>query len=97
MSLRSFGDADVPPSETAQADINHAYNAIKLWLMLALKRFRLRGLLPAKERDPIILEDNEDAAMRMVWNELWPAFSLLVDYFDPQVRAPDSSVRSNVI
>lgn len=65
--------------------------------MLALKKFRLKGVSPAKERDPIVLEDNEDAATRMVWNELWPGFALLVDYFNPQVRAPDSSVRFNVL
>ena len=66
-------------------------------MMLALKKFRLKGVSLATEGDPIIHEDNEDATTRMVWNELWPAFALLVDYFDPQVRAPDSSVKSSVI
>jgi len=34
----------------------------------------------------VVLEDNEDAATRMVWNELWPSFALLVDSFDPEAR-----------
>jgi hypothetical protein len=86
VSLRSFGSSGTSAPETAQADINHAFSAIKLWLLLALKKFRLKGVSPAKEKEPLILEDNEDAATRMVWNELWPSFALLVDSFKPEVR-----------
>jgi hypothetical protein len=86
VSLRGFGSSGTGPPETAQADINYAYNAIKLWILLALKNFRLKGLSPAREREPVVLEDNEDAATRMVWNELWPSFALLVDSFDPEAR-----------
>lgn len=60
--------------------------------MLALKKFRLKGVSPAREKDPAVLEDNEDAATRMVWNELWPPFALLVDFFDPDIRVPDTAV-----
>jgi len=85
-SLRAFGNSGTSPPETAQADINHAFSAIKLWLLLALKRFRLKGVSPSKEKDPTVLEDNEDAATRMIWNELWPSFALLVDSFEPEAR-----------
>lgn len=91
-SLRSFGKAGTTLPETAQADINHAYSAIKLWLMLALKKFRLQGVSPGKDKDPTVLEDNEDAATRMIWNELWPPFALLVNFFDPTARTPDVTV-----
>lgn len=89
VSLRGFAKAGTSLTETAQADINHAYCAIKLWLMLALKKFRLQGLSPGKERDPVVLEDNEDAATRMIWNELIPPVLLLVDFFDPKARTPE--------
>jgi hypothetical protein len=96
VSLRGFGSSGTSPPETAQADINHAFSAIKLWLLLALKKFRLKGVSPGKERDPVVLEDNEDAATRMVWNELWPTFALLVDSFEPEaqtVRKATSTTR----
>lgn len=95
-SLRSFGKAGTTLPETAQADINHAYSAIKLWLMLALKKFRLQGLSPGNDKSPVALEDNEDAATRMIWNELWPPFTLLVDYFKPTTIIPDVTVSITV-
>jgi len=57
-----------------------------LWILLALKNFRLQGVSIKKEKDPVVLEDNEDAATRMVWNELWPSFAMLVDFFESQPR-----------
>jgi hypothetical protein len=85
-SLRGFRTSGTSSPENAQADINHAFDAMKLWLLLALKKFRLKGVSPSKERDPVVLEDNENAATRMVWNELWPSFALLVDSFEPEAR-----------
>lgn len=95
VSLRGFGISGTNAPETAQADINYAFNAIKLWLLLALKKFRLKGVSPNKEKDPAVLEDNEDAATRMVWNELWPSFALLVDSFEPEARTVSRVVCSS--
>jgi len=86
VSLRGFASFRTNPPETAQADINYAYNAIKLWILLALKNFRLKGVAVDVERDPVVLVDNENAAIRMVWNELWPPFALLADSFEPEPR-----------
>ncbi|KAF7976726.1 hypothetical protein HWV62_5909 [Athelia sp. TMB] len=91
-TLRVFGNPVNNPAETAQADINHAYNAIKLWLLLALKKFRLRGVSLGRERDPVVLDDNEDAATRMIWNELWPAFSLIVTFFESENSVKEAAV-----
>lgn len=73
-------------------DINHAYNAIKLWILLALKKFRLQGISVGREKDPVVLEDNEDAATRMIWNELWPAFALVVTFFESENRVMETAV-----
>jgi len=86
VSLRGFTISGAGSLESSQADINHAYNGIKLWTLLALKNFRLEGMSPSRDRDPVGFEDNEDAATRMVWDELWPPFALLADSFEPEPR-----------
>lgn len=90
--LRPFGSPSSNPPEAAQTDINHAYSAVKLWLLLALKKFRLKGVSVNKEKDPVVLEDNEDAATRLVWNELWPPFALLVNFFEAEPQTSERSV-----
>ena len=61
--LRTYAYLDHPP-ETATTDVNHAYIAIKFWLLLTHKKARRDGA------------GNE---MEMgVWNELWPPFEAMV-------------------
>ncbi|KAF7304918.1 hypothetical protein MKEN_01206100 [Mycena kentingensis (nom. inval.)] len=50
--------------DTATADINHAYIAIKLWLLLAQRK--------------AASEDATPATAFMVWNELWPPLEGMV-------------------
>lgn len=69
-SLRPYIMATAGPSESAMADVNHAYAAIKLWLMIAL-RFRTSDT-----------RHGDDMATRVVWNELWPPFESLVRVFE---------------
>lgn len=95
-SLRTFANPASNPPDTAQADINHAYNAIKLWILLALKKFRLQGVSFGREKDPAVLEDDEDAATRMIWNELWPAFALVVTFFESEIRVMETAVRDRL-
>ncbi|KAF7294902.1 hypothetical protein MIND_01028100 [Mycena indigotica] len=50
--------------EAATADINHAYIAIKLWLLLAQKR--------------ATSDEGSNATFFMVWNELWPPLEAMM-------------------
>ncbi|TFK42558.1 hypothetical protein BDQ12DRAFT_676416 [Crucibulum laeve] len=63
-ALRTYIQGGFSPSETTMTDINHAYIAIKLWLMLVQKASTN--------------SDGELAAFS-VWNELWPPFECLVN------------------
>ncbi|KAJ7235476.1 hypothetical protein B0H12DRAFT_1141671 [Mycena haematopus] len=50
--------------ESATTDINHAYIAIKLWLLLAQRKSQT--------------DNGGNATALMVWNELWPPFEAMV-------------------
>ncbi|KAK0459777.1 uncharacterized protein EV420DRAFT_1620288 [Desarmillaria tabescens] len=71
-TLREYLQAGTSPPESAITDINHAYVAIKLWLMLAQKR--------------AVKEDGGSISAFMVWNELWPPFESLVNVFEAEVQ-----------
>ncbi|KAK0197058.1 hypothetical protein F5146DRAFT_1099379 [Armillaria mellea] len=71
-TLRGYLQAGTSPPDSAITDINHAYVAIKLWLMLAQKR-------AAKEEEGSI-------SAFAVWNELWPPFESLVNVFEAEVQ-----------
>ncbi|KAK0210802.1 hypothetical protein DFS33DRAFT_1251098 [Desarmillaria ectypa] len=71
-TLRGYLQACPSPPESAITDINHAYVAIKLWLMLAQKR--------------AVKEDEGSISAFMVWNELWPPFESLVNVFEAEVQ-----------
>ena len=80
------------------SEVNHAFIAIKLWLLLALK-------CSVQSQDA----DNNDAANgsgkistdryeSSVWNELWPPFQRLIALFEADWDEDnvDSSVRISV-
>ncbi|KAF7363482.1 hypothetical protein MSAN_01004100 [Mycena sanguinolenta] len=50
--------------DSATTDINHAYIAIKLWLLLAQKKSQT--------------DNGGNATALMVWNELWPPFEAMI-------------------
>ncbi len=77
-TLRGYLQAGTSPPESAITDINHAYVAIKLWLMLAQKR--------------AVKEDEGSISAFMVWNELWPPFESLVNVFEAEVQVGLSMV-----
>ncbi|KAJ7774854.1 hypothetical protein B0H16DRAFT_1508657 [Mycena metata] len=61
--LRAYTQAAINVADST-TDINHAYIAIKLWLLLAQRKS---------------LTDNEgNATALMVWNELWPPFEAMI-------------------
>ncbi|KAJ3845083.1 hypothetical protein F5878DRAFT_655339 [Lentinula raphanica] len=59
--------------EAAIADVNHAYIAIKAWLILAQVKASRDG--------------SGDVDFLIVWNELYTVFENLVQYFEAEIRA----------
>ena len=66
-ALRAYvhSGSDTPNWDLATANINHAYVAIKLWMMVACE-------IPEQE-----LEGVPITSTPWVWNELWPPFEIL--------------------
>ncbi|KAF9246494.1 hypothetical protein BU15DRAFT_40292 [Melanogaster broomeanus] len=71
-TLGVYVQAHTPPPETAAADIEHAYIALKSWLLL------IHRLTPSRQT----IDPGGDLTKR-IWNELWPPFESLVDLFQP--------------
>ncbi|KAF5365590.1 hypothetical protein D9758_003325 [Tetrapyrgos nigripes] len=67
-ALRGHTNSAHGMPDSAITDINHAYIAIKLWMMLAQKKASKEGT------------GNVDALT--TWNELWPPFERLVNLFE---------------
>ncbi|KAJ7285806.1 hypothetical protein C8J57DRAFT_1431486 [Mycena rebaudengoi] len=61
--LRAYTSA-TSPTESATTDINHAYIAIKLWLLLAQRKSAA--------------DNGGNVTALMVWNELWPPFESMI-------------------
>ena len=78
-SMRTYAQSNLS-SESAASDINHAYVATKLWLMLAQRVSNMTGA--------------GDGPMYRVWNELWPVFESIIDGLEVEARAGLSSVCS---
>ncbi|KAG1878063.1 hypothetical protein DFJ58DRAFT_648717 [Suillus subalutaceus] len=55
------------PSESAVADVEHAFIALKLWLLLA--------------QMPLANLTRDSPSVKAIWNELWPPFEALVNLF----------------
>ncbi|OJA10550.1 hypothetical protein AZE42_03139 [Rhizopogon vesiculosus] len=55
------------PSESAVADVEHAFIAIKLWLSLA--------------QIPLVNPTQASLDVKAIWNELWPPLEVLVNLF----------------
>lgn len=62
--LRTYTQAAISTLESATSDINHAYIAIKLWLLLAQRKSQT--------------DNGGNATALMVWNELWPPFEAMI-------------------
>lgn len=73
LTLRVYLQSGFGSPESATTDINHAYVAIKLWLMLA-------------QRVSSFSEDSEVSIFR-VWNELWPPFEDVFSALEIEAQA----------
>ncbi|KAJ7774577.1 hypothetical protein DFH07DRAFT_865871 [Mycena maculata] len=69
--LRSYTQAIIP-AESATTDINHAYIAIKLWLLLAQRKS--------------LVGNGGNATALMVWNELWPPFEAMIGVLETEFQ-----------
>lgn len=77
VALRGYLQSGSGLPEHIMTDINHAYIAIKLWLMLAHKNS---------------MEDADGFAAVAVWNELWPPFESFVVVLEAEAQAGSSMV-----
>ncbi|KAH0583846.1 hypothetical protein H2248_009444 [Termitomyces sp. 'cryptogamus'] len=68
-SIRTYSQGIATSSESAVIDLNYAYIAIKLWILLA---YKVSGTGD-------IVKDSQTLA---VWNELWPPFEGFLDQFE---------------
>jgi len=72
-------------SETAYNDLNQAFTAVKLWMLLCKVKKGL-GSLPGSTDDVVLttstrisMEEAEELSMeKTVWNELWPPFKSML-------------------
>jgi hypothetical protein len=77
--------------ELTPADINHPYAGIKLWILLAR---RVCGRRTTTSAIPSTLQGvSEDSIAKMVWNELWPPFLMIIAAFEEEVQSGYISVR----
>jgi hypothetical protein len=67
------------PSESAVVDVEHAFIALKLWLLLA--------------QMPLANLTRESYSVKAIWNELWPPFEALVNLFQADNVPEDLLVR----
>ncbi|KAK1236541.1 hypothetical protein PQX77_000234 [Marasmius sp. AFHP31] len=72
-ALRSYIQPTGAITDSAIADINHAYIAIKIWLILAQRKSAKVGA-------------GNDIALK-VWDTLWPPFETLIQTFETETLA----------
>jgi hypothetical protein len=70
--LRAYTQTAVNAADSATTDINHAYIAIKLWLLLAQRKS--------------VTDNGGNATALMVWNELWPPFEAMIGILEADVQ-----------
>ncbi|EJD06034.1 uncharacterized protein FOMMEDRAFT_119510 [Fomitiporia mediterranea MF3/22] len=90
--IQGFG---LPPDLTA-SDVNQAYVAIKLWLLLSRTcseeaRITNDGMPSAADH---MLEDRNAS---LVWNELWPPFERLVNLLESDTEVGDVMPIANLV
>lgn len=78
-SLWPYIKSTGPVLDSATADINHAYIAMKLWLMIAGQSEGARRL-----GEPVY---------NAVWDEFWPAFESIVSVLETEAQTGISPVR----
>lgn len=79
-------------SNLLHVDVNHAYFAVKLWLLLA-RRCSVKGSTPTSNGNPQSEADAaEDVEIRSLWNTLWAPFENLLALSETEAERGDLSV-----
>jgi len=81
--MRAYAQLEPTVPEPSTGDINHAFIAIKLWILMAQR-------LPTTQR-------TGDPLMSVIWNDLWPPFEGLVRAYEGEARAGRHMVSPNDI
>jgi hypothetical protein len=79
MSLQYHLQLPANSQESAAADINRAYVAIKLWLLIAQN---VDSVYEGTNGMAVDLEKGSDSSVRNIWNELLPSFERVVMSFE---------------
>jgi hypothetical protein len=98
-SLRIHGPSNTGSLEPATTDINHAYIAIKLWILLARRKSlsEENGAVDNPVAGPGTPHNIGNVAEITVWNELWPVFEGLMEYFEGEAQTGTVSVSSSPV
>ena len=76
--------------EMSASDVNQAFIAIKLWLLLACKCDTYDEKVTYS---PLTDHTSRDRNVSLVWNELWPSFERLVSLTEVDSESGDIPVR----
>ena len=97
MSLRHCLQPGANPHDSAVADINRAYVAIKLWLLLVQASDPVTVNAKDMEGWEFDFEKGSDKSAKMIWNELWPAFETIVTTFEAEALNENISVSQSAL
>lgn len=79
--------------EMTSSEINQAFIAIKLWLLLSRKCTEEAQAIDNDEMLPLAVYVLEDRNASLVWNELWPPFERLISLSETDAEMGDLTVR----
>ena len=74
------------------SEVNQAFIAIKLWLLLARRSSEEALLIDENAALAAMTCTSEDRSASLVWNELWPPFERLVSFQEAEMESGDSAV-----
>lgn len=77
--MRHCLQVSVNSQDSGAADINRAYVAIKLWLLVIQTADVAQGDTSDMETD---FGNGSDNFAKLIWNELWPPFERIVTLFE---------------
>lgn len=86
------GPPAAPEYETLDdVEISRAYIAIKLWFLLSRKASEKSGM-EFDTTGQLDTQDAEASSARMIWNQLWPPFEMVLQALESDSRATSSLV-----
>jgi hypothetical protein len=81
-SLRHYVQFGSNPQDFAAADINRAFVAVKLWILVTEMLDGFTQVEKSKEDEQQFdFTTGNHGSVMLIWNELWPPFESLVNLF----------------